>query len=122
MRMARSSIDAGWSVSRDGIGTLAQGVLDGQGRRAGERGERLFVVRVESSAALVQDLEDADDDPILGPHRDREHVACLEPGATVDVWVEARVGVGIGEINTLARAGHGPGDADSERDADLARA
>src|SRR5262249_12264194 len=82
--------------------------------------EGVGVQDAEGAAALVEDLKDAQATAIGAGHGHGQQVARGEAGAPVYFLVEARVGVGIVDVDCFARLGDAAGDARADGDADLA--
>ena len=89
--------------------------LRGKGAQA-----RLVLVR-KRAAVLVQHLRHADRLALLVDHRHAEDRAREVVGLLVERRVEAQVGVGVGDVDGLARLEHRAGDAQVVRQADLQR-
>ena len=93
-------------------------VVDRGRRLSAQRGEQLLVFIVEGFSILpVERLEDADHLAGDRAHRHAEDAARAIAGLLVDVLIEARVLVRVGDVDA-DRAG----DAASHREADLAHA
>src|SRR4029077_5471485 len=98
-------------------------VLDRDGRRRAERAQRLLVVGGELPASvLVDHLEHADDAVVLSGHREREKALRAVAGALVGFGVEARILVGVGDVDRLAGGRDEAGDAHTDGLPDLAGA
>jgi hypothetical protein len=94
-------------------------VLDADGRLRGHRRQQTLVARGERAAVLVQKLHDADDLLLRVEHRRGEDRARAEAGDAVEFAVEARVGVGIRDVERFACLRDVPGDPLPHLDADL---
>lgn len=94
------------------------GVMQCEAAVHGERFERLLVVARERAAALVHHLDDADQ---RAAYEDRhaQNGGRLVAGLRVDVAIEARIGVGVGNVEHLAVEGHLAGNAGADGEADL---
>ena len=95
------------------------GVLQGDRGVDGERVDERLVLGEERSLPLVQELEDAEDLPVLVPHRHAEDIARLVAAFLVDLGVEPGVFVRIGDVDDLAGLGHVARESLPDREADL---
>ena len=77
--------------------------LDGDGGVRGQRRQRFLVARGEDAAALVERLECADDLAVLIAHGHGQQVARAVAGLVVDAVVEARVAVGVADVDGVRR-------------------
>src|SRR4051812_23690380 len=89
------------------------GGLDGIGGVRRERLQGFLVAGGEDADALVQHFEGADDLAALVADGDGEDVAGTVSGLAVDGGVEARVAVGIADVDGLAGGDGAAGDADA---------
>jgi hypothetical protein len=96
------------------------GLLDGDARLGGEGGQQPLVVGREHARMLVHHLSHADDRSFLVADRHAEDRAGAEPRALIELGVEQRVAVRIGDVEGLARRRHAPCDAGADGEADLA--
>ena len=85
----------------------------------GEGLEALLVLGGERSAAAVQHLRHADDAAVVAHHRDAQDRPGEEPGLAVELRVEPQVGVGVRDVDGLARREDGAGDARGLGEPDL---
>ena len=74
-----------------------------------ESTEAFFVFGIEGAAALVQDLADADGLSFLVQHRHTKDGTGEETRLFIETRVESQVGVGVGDVDGLARDKHGSG-------------
>src|SRR2546428_744828 len=107
--------------STDEIGLIAHlsglDLLQHRPHGFGHTLEQHLVTSLERPVPLVEDLDDADDRAIIGaPHGADERVERAEARAMVDIAVEARIGVGVGHVDGLARGGDVAGQAPAERE------
>src|SRR5262249_15065731 len=86
-----------------------------------ERLNQLLVPEAEAAAALVEQLKHADRRPVQAAQRAGEQVARVVAGLAVHLGVEARVGVGVRDVDDGPAAERLAGDAAVGREADLAR-
>ena len=94
------------------------GVLDGDAGVRGDGGQERLVVEVERPQALVEHLHDADGAPLVIGHRHAQDRARAKAGRLVDGLVEARIGVGVGDVHRRRRLRHPAGDAFAGLEAD----
>ena len=98
-------------------------VLEGDRDLRRHRRQRLLVFGVEGLAVgPVQDLHRAQHLAGLAEDGSAEDRAGAEAGEAVELGMEARVGVGVGDVGGVAGRDHVAGDALSERKADFAQA
>lgn len=103
-----------------GLGVEELCTAEGDGGLDGEDSGDGFVGGVEGGGGVfVEDLGDAFEGAAGGEEGDGEDVAGAVAGAFVELWVEARVGVGVGDVEDLACAGGLAGDAFGDGEADL---
>ena len=79
-----------------------------------------LVFAVEVADMLVQRLGDADHFAVLVADRDAENIPGAVAGAPVDLLIEARVGIHIGDDFGLAAGEHRTGDAEVAGEANFA--
>ena len=84
--------------------------LDCHAGLAAEKPGELFVAVTEGTAALVEHLQHAHNPAIVVGQGHGEQVAGAEAAAAVELGIETRVGIGVGQIHDAAAAGHLPGD------------
>ena len=95
-------------------------IVERNGALRGEHFEAALVTHAEWSAASIQDLHHADRHTVLVQDRHAQHRARAIAGLAVDFRIEARIGIGIGNIDRAARGEYFTGDAEVCRNADLA--
>ncbi len=95
-------------------------ILERRGSLQRQPFEQALVFGVELSAALVQHLGDAYHLALLVADRNAEDVARVVAGVAVDVLIEARVGIGIGDDLGLAAGEDRAGDTEVAGEADFA--
>src|SRR5438309_1556420 len=102
---------------------VEQSIVDGRRGLPAQSGEQLTVFLAERSvAALVERLQDADDLAFQRAHRNAKDALRAVSRFLVHVPIEARIGVGVGNVDGLVRLSDGAGDPLAHREADLARA
>ncbi len=67
-----------------------------------------LVLRLEGAIALVQHLQHADAPAQLVEHGHAEHAVGVVAGVAVDLGIEARVGVGVGDVDDAPPVKHSP--------------
>ncbi len=94
-------------------------ILDRDGNFGGKGFEPADIGSGERPAALVQHLQHAE--MLAGPVDDRhvEQVAGAEARPPIDLRIEQRVGIGVGDVEHLAAGKGRAGDPGLRRDADL---
>ena len=97
-------------------------ILDDDRGGVRDRAEQALVVDAEIPRALVQDLDDADGVSVPVAHRLAEDAAGREAGLLVEAAVEARVLVGVLDVDRLAGLRDPSGDTLTEAQAHLGRA
>ena len=93
--------------------------LDRDPRLAAEKPRDLLVATVERAAPLVEQLQHADRRLVVVGEPHGEHAPCAEAARPVELLVEPRIGVGVGEVHEPAGLGHGPREPAARRKADL---
>jgi hypothetical protein len=83
----------------------------GRGAGRGQRGGQLHVGAVEGAAHAVEHLQHADQRAAAVEQGQRQDRAGAKPARPVDLGVEARVGVGVGDLDHLVRGGAVADDA-----------
>ena len=97
------------------------GILERYRDLGGERPQTRLILGRERTAALVEHLRDADHSPELIGDRHAEDRAREIAGALVEGGIEPQIGIGIRDVDRLARGEDSPGDAEVSRQADLHR-
>jgi hypothetical protein len=87
--------------------------------------ECLWLRRDHQSSSLtvrfVDNLRDTDDFSLVITYRHRQNDICFVTSLEVDFAVEARILVGVLDVDDVLRLGHVTSDADAERDNELLR-
>ena len=96
-------------------------VLERDRNLRGKRAQTRLVLVAERTAALVQNLRDAYGPAHLVDHRHAKDRAREVVGLLVERRIEAKVRIGVGNVDRLARLEHGAGNAEVIGQADLHR-
>ena len=106
-------------VVLDGLNVVEQlGVFQADGDLRGKGLQPRLVIAGESPAAFVQHLGDADDLAVLIADRHAQDRAGKEAGLTVKGRIEAQIGIGVGDVDALARGEDRAGNAQMVGQAD----
>jgi len=93
--------------------------LDRHARLASQKSGDLLVAVVERAGPLVEELEHPDRGVVVAGEPHGQHAPGPKAARAVDVGIEPRVGVRVGQIDHDARRGHRSGDAATRGKPDL---